>query len=90
MNGEKPKKEKDMKSMFGWSLPPGCTHRQIEEAAGTFAVCDHCGLGFDDCLCDDLLEAKADMATERATRNALSCDSEAFEEMVRDDLAGKS
>lgn len=36
---------------------------------------------------DDALEAAADMATERATRNYLSYDAEAFAEMVRDDLA---
>jgi hypothetical protein len=24
------------RSVFGWSLPPGCTHRDIEEAYGAF------------------------------------------------------
>jgi hypothetical protein len=37
---------------------------------------------------DDHLEAMADMATERATRNALSYDAEAFDEMMRESELG--
>lgn len=39
---------------------------------------------------DESEEAKADMATERDARNSLSYDAEAFDEMVRDDLMGRS
>lgn len=39
---------------------------------------------------DDGKEAEAEMASERATRNFLSYDPEAYDEMIRDDLAGKS
>src|SRR5215467_4267268 len=39
--------------MTGFNLPPGCTQRQIDEAAGAFDVCDCCGHQVDDCCCDE-------------------------------------
>lgn len=41
------------RSIFGWSLPPGCTMQQIEEQAGAFALCDVCGHSIDDCICPE-------------------------------------
>ena len=39
--------------MTGWNLPPGCTDRMIDEAAGIFDVCNCCGYGVDDCVCPE-------------------------------------
>lgn len=41
------------RSIFGWDLPPGCTHRQIEEAAGFDLPCLICGLVPDECICPE-------------------------------------
>lgn len=40
------------RSPFGWSLPPGCTHKMIEDqfAEGPCAVC---ALAVDDCVCHE-------------------------------------
>lgn len=40
-------------SIFGWSLPPGCTTRHIEDAYGAESVCDLCGVGVDACDCPE-------------------------------------
>lgn len=37
--------------IFGWSLPPGVSHLDIEEAAGTERPCDICGQFADKCSC---------------------------------------
>lgn len=39
--------------IFGWSLPPGCTNRMIEEAFGTEGPCDICGKLPDNCICPE-------------------------------------
>lgn len=38
---------------FGWSLPPGCTHRMIDEALGVDEPCECCGKFEDDCICEE-------------------------------------
>ena len=38
---------------FGWSLPPGCTQRMIDEAAGVEQPCAVCGMGVEDCCCPE-------------------------------------
>ena len=40
-------------SKFGWSLPPGCTQRHIDEAAGGDAQCELCGLEAGACECPE-------------------------------------
>jgi len=40
-------------SVFGWSLPPGCTHRHIEEAYGSDEPCAVCGRWAEDCICPE-------------------------------------
>jgi len=37
--------------IFGWDLPPGCTHRQIEEQYGGDRPCPCCGILDFDCEC---------------------------------------
>lgn len=44
----------------------------------------------DELASDDILEARAEMASERSARNTLSHDQESYDEMVRDDLEGRS
>jgi len=39
--------------MFGWDLPPGCTHRHIDEAFGQEGPCEVCGQSVDDCICPE-------------------------------------
>lgn len=39
-----------MRSVFGWSLPPGVSHRMIEDSSAE-GPCDICGLSVDDCVC---------------------------------------
>jgi hypothetical protein len=39
--------------IFGWSLPPGCTHAQIEAAFGAEGPCEVCGHFVDDCVCQE-------------------------------------
>lgn len=42
-----------MRSKMGWSLPPGVSQRQIDEAAGVDdEPCECCGLDVEDCICD--------------------------------------
>ena len=41
------------RSVFGWSLPPGCTQRHIDEAFGGEAVCECCGHNVDSCICPE-------------------------------------
>ena len=38
---------------FGWSLPPGVTHRMIDESMGLHEPCECCGLTVDDCICEE-------------------------------------
>lgn len=38
---------------MGWDLPPGVTHRMIEDAAGGDATCDVCCRPADDCDCPE-------------------------------------
>jgi hypothetical protein len=40
-------------SIFGWDLPPGCTTRDIDIAAGVYDVCEICYESIDDCMCDE-------------------------------------
>ena len=40
-------------SKFGWDLPPGCSHADIERAAGVEAPCDICGYDAYDCVCPE-------------------------------------
>jgi len=42
-----------MRSPFGWSLPPGCTARMIDEAAGVDQPCAVCCRPVDDCVCPE-------------------------------------
>jgi hypothetical protein len=42
--------------IFGWSLPPGCSHRDIERAAGGDGPCEVCGDMVDDCICPECPE----------------------------------
>ena len=38
---------------LGWSLPPGVTNQQIEEAAGVDGEpCECCGRDVDECICE--------------------------------------
>src|SRR5215467_3097744 len=39
-------------SIFGWSLPPGCTHQMIEDQFAD-CPCDVCGQFPDDCVCPE-------------------------------------
>lgn len=38
---------------FGWSLPPGVSHRMIDEAYGVEGPCECCGKMVDDCICEE-------------------------------------
>jgi len=40
-------------SIFGWSLPPGCTNQMIEDAMGVDQPCEVCGQFPDDCICPE-------------------------------------
>lgn len=42
-----------MRSIFGWSLPPGVTNSMIERAYGGEGPCDVCGKVLDDCICPE-------------------------------------
>ncbi len=42
-----------VRSIFGWDLPPGCTHRMIDEAMGVDQPCEVCGVFVDDCICPE-------------------------------------
>jgi hypothetical protein len=39
--------------IFGWDLPPGCTHQHIEDALGVDVPCECCGHHVDDCICPE-------------------------------------
>lgn len=39
-----------MSGIFGWSLPPGCSHKDIEDAFGD-RPCELCGEDPDNCVC---------------------------------------
>ena len=41
------------RSMFGWSLPPGCTQRMIDEAYGDDRPCECCGYDPAECICQE-------------------------------------
>ena len=41
------------RSIFGWDLPPGCSQRDIEEAAGFGSVCEVCDQTDDECTCPE-------------------------------------
>lgn len=41
-----------MRSVFGWSLPPGCTHAMIEDQFAD-RPCAICGQWPDDCICPE-------------------------------------
>lgn len=45
-----------MRSVFGWDLPPGCSQRDIDEAAGVNAMCAVCANYLDDCVCPECQE----------------------------------
>lgn len=38
---------------MAWNLPPGCTNRMIDEAAGAFDICECCAHPVDDCICPE-------------------------------------
>lgn len=42
-----------MAGIFGWSLPPGVSARDIDRAYGSEGPCDCCGRPVDDCVCDE-------------------------------------
>jgi hypothetical protein len=42
-----------MRSVFGWSLPPGVTSRMIDEAAGVDQPCGVCAMDPADCCCPE-------------------------------------
>jgi hypothetical protein len=37
--------------IFGWSMPPGCSHQDIDRAVGLDQPCEVCGNMEDDCIC---------------------------------------
>lgn len=43
------------RSIFGWSLPPGVTQRQIDEAYGQEGPCEVCCKSTDLCICPECL-----------------------------------
>jgi hypothetical protein len=43
-------------SKFGWSLPPGVSHRMIDEAMGVDEPCAVCCKSIDDCVCPECPE----------------------------------
>jgi hypothetical protein len=45
-----------MRNVFGWSLPPGCTHRMIDEAMGVDQPCAVCCCDVADCCCPECSE----------------------------------
>jgi hypothetical protein len=45
--------------IFGWDLPPGCSHRDIEEACGGGNPCEVCGEFEDDCICPECPECNS-------------------------------
>ncbi len=38
-------------SIFGWSLPPGCSSRDIDALYASEEGCECCGNHIDDCIC---------------------------------------
>ena len=44
------------RNVFGWSLPPGCTSRMIDEAAGVDQPCAVCCKDPADCCCPECYE----------------------------------
>ena len=42
-----------MRNVFGWSLPPGCSNRDIDEAAGVDQPCAVCIMDVADCCCPE-------------------------------------
>jgi hypothetical protein len=42
-----------VRNVFGWSLPPGCTQRMIDEAAGADQPCAVCCMDVADCCCPE-------------------------------------
>ena len=46
------------RSIFGWSLPPGCTHRMIEEQCEE-GPCAVCAMDPADCICLECPECGA-------------------------------
>jgi len=42
-----------MRSIFGWSLPPGCSMRDIDRAFGEDETCDVCCKHVDECICPE-------------------------------------
>lgn len=41
------------RSIFGWSLPPGCSNSDIDRAFGAEGPCARCGEAVDDCECPE-------------------------------------
>ena len=41
------------RSIFGWDLPPGCTHKMIDEQFGQEGPCEICGKSTDLCICPE-------------------------------------
>jgi hypothetical protein len=39
--------------MTGFNLPPGCTTRHIDEAAGVYDICEACGKYCEECICPE-------------------------------------
>lgn len=39
-----------MRSVFGWSLPPGCSYSDIDPDEGP---CEICGMSLDNCICPE-------------------------------------
>ena len=50
------------RNIFGWSLPPGVTQRQIDEAYGQEGPCAVCRKSVDMCICPEcgVCEAQGD------------------------------
>lgn len=46
-----------MRSVFGWSLPPGVTQSMID--GGIEGPCQICGLNIDDCICPECPQCSA-------------------------------
>ena len=44
------------RNIFGWSYPPGCTQRHIDEAYGMEGPCECCGKDVDHCICPECPE----------------------------------
>ena len=41
-----------MRSIFGWSYPPGVTGNE-PEISGDYGPCEVCGMSTDDCICPE-------------------------------------